>query len=109
MIASTAAVLLGLANTSALSLEAASDAPACCDRSELEARVAKAPRRVRVFIERRRDCDHFTGEEPYDRERAAYLERVISELRCARIGRDEAELRQRYRTDPAILLLCGRR
>ncbi|MET0251417.1 MAG: hypothetical protein ABW203_04485 [Novosphingobium sp.] len=71
----------------------------------LRARVGHAPRAVAAFIERRASCNHFTGEEPYDKERAAYLNRVIRELRCERIDRDERRLRSAYRRRPAILRL----
>jgi hypothetical protein len=71
----------------------------------LRPRVASAPRAVAHFIERRAGCNHFLGEEPYDRARAAELEKTIKELGCVRIARDERLLRQRYRLSAATLLL----
>lgn len=74
-------------------------------QDDLRSRVERAPKTVAAFVERRADCNHFLGEEPYDRERAAYLNRVIRELRCARIDQDERRLRSVYRKKPAILRL----
>jgi hypothetical protein len=71
----------------------------------LRPRVANAPGPVARFIERRAGCNHFLGEEPFDRARAEELNRIFEELRCARIERDERGLRQRYRGSPAILHL----
>lgn len=71
----------------------------------LKARVAAGPRKVAAFIERRAGCNHFTGEEPYDAERRAFLEKTIRQLRCARIERDERALRRQYRRQPAVLRL----
>jgi hypothetical protein len=71
----------------------------------LKARVAAGPRKVAAFIERRAGCNHFAGEEPYDSERRAFLEKTIRELRCARIDRDERALRRQYRKQPAVLRL----
>ncbi len=71
----------------------------------LRARVENAPRKVAKFIERRAGCNHFLGEEPYDRERAAELARAIRELRCGRIERDERRLARGYRGRPDILRL----
>lgn len=71
----------------------------------LKARVAAGPRKVAAFIERRAGCNHFLGEEPYDAERRAFLEKTIRELRCARIERDERALRRQFRKQPAVLRL----
>lgn len=80
-----------------LSSDVASDA--------LRTRVESAPRKVAAFVERRANCNHFTGEEGYDSERSAYLRKTIRELKCARIERDERRLRQAYRDRPEILQL----
>ncbi|HET9639476.1 MAG TPA: hypothetical protein VFP12_09745 [Allosphingosinicella sp.] len=68
-------------------------------------RVESAPQKVATFIERRANCNHFTGEEPYDPERAAFLSKTIRELKCARIARDERKLTRSYRDRPEILRL----
>ena len=71
----------------------------------LRPQVARAPQAVARFIERRAGCNHFLGEEPYDAARAEELSKVIKELRCARVERDERTLRQKYRGNRKILRL----
>ncbi len=73
--------------------------------ADINARVARAPKDVGAFIERRTGCNHFLGEEPYDRERAAELDRAIRKLRCDRLDPDERRLRRTYRDKAAILRL----
>ena len=75
------------------------------DTQIFRTRVESVPRKVANFIERRANCNHFTGEEPYDPERAAYLNKTIRELKCARISRDERRLARAYRDRPEILQL----
>lgn len=72
---------------------------------DLRTRVEHAPRKVEAFIIRRAGCNHFAGEEPYDRERATELAKALRDLRCDRIERDERKLRETYRRDRAILTL----
>ena len=45
---------------------------------------------------RRESCEHFRGEDPYDAERAAYLERAVAEL-CRGTDRQLADLKLKYR------------
>jgi hypothetical protein len=73
--------------------------------ASLRPRVESAPGKVAKFIQRRAGCNHFLGEEPYDPERAAELRKVLRELRCNRIGRDERQLARRYRGRPEIVQL----
>jgi hypothetical protein len=75
------------------------------DQEIFRTRVESAPQKVAMFIERRANCNHFTGEEPYDPERAAYLRKTIGELKCARIPRDERRLARTYRNRPEVLQL----
>lgn len=67
-----------------------------------QAYLRSAPPSVRLFIERRAGCNHWSGEEPYDRDRGQEIDHAVSEMRCDRLGADEAALRQRYRTRPDI-------
>ena len=90
----------GLATALAVLLAADSS-----EAAALIARVESAPKDVESFISRRASCDHFLGEEPYDRERAAELDRVITELRCAALARDEEKLRRAYRENRGVLQL----
>jgi len=68
-------------------------------------RLGEMPRPVAAFVERRADCNHWTGEEPYDAPRRAEIERAIRDLRCARIEEDEARIRRRYRTNAEVIAI----
>lgn len=78
--------------------------PASSD-TDLIRRVERAPKDVSSFIERRAGCNHWLGEVPYDRERAAEISRAVHRLRCAKLEHDEATLRRRYRRQPVVLTL----
>lgn len=60
------------------------------------------PKDVAAYIERRNECEHFIGEEPYDEARRKYLTRVIRET-CTGSNRDLAALRAKYRSRPEVL------
>lgn len=57
---------------------------------------------VAKFVERREACEHFIGEEPYDDERAAFLNKSIAE-NCTGINRDLEALKVKYADKPNIL------
>jgi hypothetical protein len=71
----------------------------------LVAKVETQPVTVRKFVERRASCNHFAGEEGYDRERQRFLDRTVKELRCGDLERDEQVLRQRYAGSPDIIAI----
>jgi hypothetical protein len=58
--------------------------------------VARMPLDVRRFIERRQSCDHWAGEEPYDRDRARQIDSALRRDRCDTIDRTEVRLRRRH-------------
>ncbi|WP_336973532.1 hypothetical protein [Sphingobium aromaticiconvertens] len=64
------------------------------------------PAEVTTFMVDRDGCDHFRGEEPYDAERAAYLEQSIREL-CAGSDARLAKLRRRYAEEPDVIAALG--
>ncbi len=53
------------------------------------------PADVSSFIEQRELCDHFRGEDPYDAERRAFLEKSILEL-CTGTDLALAKLKSKY-------------
>jgi hypothetical protein len=61
------------------------------------------PRDVRIHIDRRRNCNHWAGEEPYDADRRREIETALSRLHCDRLEREERTLRHRYASSPRIL------
>jgi hypothetical protein len=60
------------------------------------ATLAGLPRDVRTLIERRWSCNHWAGEEPYDRDRAREIAAALKDDRCERIDVDERTIRRRY-------------
>jgi hypothetical protein len=75
------------------------------DVPTLRQRLDALPRPLGAFVERRADCNHWTGEEPYDAQRRAEIERAIRDLRCARIEKDEQRIRHRYRGNAAAIAI----
>lgn len=71
----------------------------------LRDRVESAPPEVAAFIERRASCNHFLGEEPYDRARRAEIEAALRELRCDRLAPDERALRAAHGGTAILQLL----
>lgn len=77
------------------------------DRVELKGHLGRPepvalPQDVNAYIERRNQCEHFIGEEPYDEDRRKYLAQVIRET-CTGSNRDLAALRSKYRDRPEVL------
>jgi hypothetical protein len=70
---------------------------------QLAAITHGVPHPVRAFIDRRSDCHHWLGEEPYDAARKAEIAKAVTQLRCQSLARDEARLRHRYRRVPHVL------
>jgi hypothetical protein len=63
------------------------------------------PYDVARFLDRRMNCDHWAGEEPYDADRRREIDAAIRHLRCDAIARDERRIRKRYASRPAVLEL----
>ncbi|KLK91675.1 hypothetical protein AA309_18820 [Microvirga vignae] len=61
------------------------------------------PADVRAFAERRLECNHWAGEEPYDAERAGQITGAMERLQCERLKVDEMQLRRHYAGSTAIL------
>lgn len=60
------------------------------------------PAEVRRFVDRRMECDHWTGEEPYDAERARQIDRAVRDLNCACVDADDRKLGARYADRPDV-------
>jgi len=60
------------------------------------------PPDAQTFVERRDRCDHFLGEDPYDAERAALLDRAIEE-NCSGIDDELDALKHKYSDNAAVL------
>jgi hypothetical protein len=60
------------------------------------------PKDVRAFVIDVQACGHFSGEEPYDAARRAFLEKMIKKT-CTDLEARRATLTSRYSSSPAIL------
>jgi hypothetical protein len=69
---------------------------------EFDAARALAPADVRSLIDRWDGCDHWSGEEAYDKDRARQIDRAFKSLRCDRLPRDAASIGARYAGRPAV-------
>jgi len=60
------------------------------------------PADVSAFKENRATCDHFRGEEPYDAERAAFINRQL-EAHCKGTDKALSMLRKKYAANKTVL------
>jgi hypothetical protein len=65
-------------------------------RERLVAVLAAAPADVKAFVMRARGCGHWAGEEPYNKERAADINKALTELKCDQLDAAEVALRRKY-------------
>ena len=61
---------------------------------------SKLPKDVETFVEKRDQCDHFRGEEPYDDARATDLGEMLKKY-CKGTDKDLARLRKKYSKNKA--------
>jgi hypothetical protein len=61
------------------------------------------PEDVQVLIERITDCNHWSGETPYDAERKREIVLALRDLKCDRLPKDVAASRKRYAKRPEVL------
>src|SRR5690348_7802264 len=54
------------------------------------------PPAVRAFVERRANCNHWAGEEPYDADRRAQIQAALKQGRCEKIEAGAKALEKRY-------------
>ena len=62
-----------------------------------------APHDIAAYIGRRKACNHWAGEEPYDKARAAEINKAVTKLKCGALDADEKVLLRRYRHAPSRL------
>lgn len=67
------------------------------------ARAAWVPSDIAAYTQRREACNHWGGEEPYDKARRAEINRAVAKLNCEALDADEKTLLRRYRSTPAWL------
>lgn len=64
--------------------------------------AAWTPPDIAHYAQRRAACNHWGGEEPYDKARAAEIARAVAKLDCNALDADEKRLLRRYRSTPAL-------
>jgi len=72
-------------------------------RDDLDKLTAGLPKDAAAIVTRHVVCNHWQGEEPYDRSRAKQIDRALKQNRCDSLDRDEAALRARLRDRPEII------
>jgi hypothetical protein len=79
--------------------------PASADQFEddLGKLTAGLPQDAVAVVTRRVMCNHWTGEEPYDKARAREIARAVKQNKCNFLEGDEAAVRQRYPKDPEVI------
>jgi hypothetical protein len=65
--------------------------------------AAWTPPDIAAYVRRRMQCNHWAGEEPYDKARLGEINRAVAKLNCRALDADETALRRRYRHAPAQL------
>ena len=70
--------------------------------------MERVPAAVFAWLQRSSACAHWSGEEPYDAERAARIEAALVEARCETLDVDEQALRREHAENPAVLDILAR-
>jgi len=65
--------------------------------------TAGLPHDAVAVVTRRVMCNHWTGEEPYDKARAREIARAVKQNKCDSLEGDEAAVRKRYPKDPKVI------
>ena len=64
--------------------------------------VEPMPADIRTFTNKRDECDHWRGEEPYDDERAKEISGAINDT-CTGTDDKLSKLRRKYKDRPSVL------
>ena len=73
--------------------------------NQLDQLAKRSPIPVARAVARKLECWHYTGEEPYDRERRRELLRAWRRLRCDSLDSDMSALKRRYASDQNVIQL----
>ena len=69
----------------------------------LASATVQLPHDVEAFLDRRAQCEHWAGEEPYDGPRAREIEVAVQQLRCNSLEEDESRMRLRYKRNQLVI------
>jgi hypothetical protein len=67
-----------------------------------EVEALAVPTDVKVFIDRRIGCNHWSGEGSEEEARAREIRRALMTLRCDKLADDEQTLRARHAKTPVV-------
>lgn len=60
------------------------------------------PDEVKDLVARAINCQHWTGEEPYDAARGHEIETAIKELRCEKLSQEHDAIMKKYADQPDV-------
>ena len=66
------------------------------------------PEEVIAFIERMVECNHWAGEDPYDKERAEQIRKAIENARCDSLASEKKVLELKYKENKKVLDAIGK-
>ena len=61
------------------------------------------PKDVVAFIERVAECNHWSGEEPFDKARAEWIRKAVTKARCGSLDSDEQAIERKYKGNNKVL------
>ncbi len=61
------------------------------------------PKDAVALIERIAECNHWSGEEPYDQERAEQIRKAVKKSRCGSLDSVEQTIEQKYKRNKKVL------
>ena len=66
------------------------------------------PQDVAALIERITECNHWSDEDPYDKERAEQIRKAVTKARCGGLDSDEQAIERKYKGNNKVLDAIGR-
>ena len=60
------------------------------------------PAEVKKLVDRREECHHWAGEEPYNKARSRQIDKAMNNLKCDSIEKDVQDMRAKYSGDAAV-------
>jgi len=73
------------------------------DAPQVKALAKGMPKDIAFFIARTVECNHWAGEERYDKDRANYIRNAVEKAGCENLDVQEMKLREKYRGQPKLL------
>ncbi|MBC7755313.1 MAG: hypothetical protein H7Z20_01475 [Bdellovibrio sp.] len=61
------------------------------------------PKSVKLFNRRQIECNHWGGEEPYDKARGLEIAAAAKKLKCDALESDEKKLLKKYKSKPSVI------